>query len=85
MINFIVLFSSKNNFKKNVISQVKLLISCHPGNQAFIYHEWTFSSLNIVNTQLSALTPLSIADVKGLWAISFLVESTQYLQTSVWI
>ena len=35
-----------------------------------------FFSLNIMNTQLSALAPLSAADVKGLRTISFLVKST---------
>ena len=30
----------------------------------------------VIPTQLSALTSSSIADVKGLWMISFFVEST---------
>ena len=83
MVNLTVLFSSK--CLKNIISQVKLLTSCHPRNLVFIYHEQTFSTLNIVNTQLITLTTLSTADVKGLWTISFLVKSMQCLETSAWI
>ena len=53
MPSFTISFSSKTNAKeienffKNVLSQVKLLISCHLGNQVSIYHLWTFSSLHI--------------------------------------
>ena len=36
------------NFKKTVF-MVKLLFSYHPGNQAFTYNVYNFSSLNIMN------------------------------------
>ena len=44
-INFATLFSYSSRkwwFLKNAISLSKLLISCHPGNQVFIYHVYYF-------------------------------------------
>ena len=55
MINFLYYFhqkiiQNKSEIKKKRNFSGQLLISCHPGNQVFIYHVWTFSSLNMVNT-----------------------------------
>ena len=53
IISFIKIQCERNQkFLKNVISQVKHLISCHSGNQVSIYHAWNFSSLNTMNNNL---------------------------------
>ena len=53
--NFAILeiFNRKRQFLQNAISLVKLLLSCHSGNQIFAFQVHIFSSLDIMNNQNS--------------------------------
>ena len=57
MTNFTILFSSKNNPKEigNFQKTWFFLISSQRGNQIFLHHVLTFSSLNIMNIEMIAL------------------------------
>ena len=57
MTNFTILFSSKNNPKEIGDFQKTwfFLIPSHRGNQVFLYHVLTISSLNIMNIEMLSL------------------------------